>query len=225
MFEASDDVGLDVTNCILKDGVVILEFRTYGTRRGSAANSAKNGNNNNNHNNEHLLASPATKSGLPQKVINGVGVFHVNDGQITGQKLFWDQDQQFFADMNVIKMPQSSTLSHLLLQRNNKISPILNLSDEHLESGSSNGSDGVNINGNNGYTVNGDNDIMYEMDEEMNEILALRGINLNDLQTYDDKKKLRQQSQQKQMAQAMFWIAVGAMFVFVVPKYLGKGKK
>ena len=124
--------------------------------------------------------------------------------------------------MNVIKMPQSSTLSHLLLQRNNKVSPILNLSDEHLESGSSNGSDEA-LNG--GYTVSGDNDIMYEMDEEMSEILALRGINLNDLRQCEDRKKLRQQSNQKQMAQAMFWLAVGAMFVFIVPKYLGKGKK
>ena len=92
MFEASDDVGLDVTNCILKDGSVILEFRTFGTRKGDTRGSPTNSSNSN----EHLLASPATKSGLPQKVINGVGVFHVNDGQITGQKLFWDQDQQFF---------------------------------------------------------------------------------------------------------------------------------
>ena len=235
MFEASDDVGLEVTNCILKDGSVILEFRTFGSRkgdsRGSPTNSTNNGNNNNNtkeSNGDHLLASHPTKSGLPQKVINGVGVFHVNNGHITSQRMFWDQDQQWFSDMNVIKMPQSSTLSHFLYSRN-KLSPILNLSDEHLESGSSNGSDDINgnnnNNNNNGYTLNGDNDVLYEMNDEMNEILALRGLNISDLQQYEDKTKLKQQSRQKQMAQAVFWLAVGAMFVFVVPKYLGKPKR
>jgi len=161
-------------------------------------------------------------------MINGVGIFEVNDGLITDQKLFWDQDQQWFSDMNVIKMPQSSTLSNILNTNNAYFKPILNLSDEQIESGSSNGSDiiqtlnnNINNNGNN----DDDNDIMYEMNDEMNEILALRGLNISDLQQYENKNNQTQNRKQKQMAQAMFWIAVGAMFVFIVPKYLGKPKR
>jgi len=249
MFEASDDVGLEVTNCILKDGAVILEFRTFGSRKGDARSSPTNSHNGDHPNglsgnggagggagddahnqSSNYLASPPTKSGLPTKMINGVGIFQVNNGEITGQRLFWDQDQQWFADMNVIKMPQNSTLSHFLYK--NKLAPILNLTDEHLDS-SSNGSDEVNgvsgIANQNGHgqnmTFGGDQEIWNEMNVEMNELLALRGLNLSDLVQYEDKTKLKQQSRQKQMAQAMFWIAVGAMFVFIVPKYLGKPKR
>ena len=214
MFDASNDLGLDVTNCILKDGTVILEFRTFGTKNGSQSDVASNGDSG------HLLGSHPNKSGLPQRVVNGVGVFHVGDGCITQQHLYWDQDMHWFHDMNVIKMPQTSTISHLLHQQR---PPILNLSDTQMESGSSNGSDIADggVAGHNP-TVNGDDDdeVMFEMGDEMSELLALRGLNISDLQQNESIKARRYK--EKQMAKAIFWLAVGAMFVIVAPKYLGK---
>jgi len=231
MFEASNDVGLEVTNCILKDGSVILEFRTFGTKKkdrfGSPTNSMSDKQENDGKS-EHFLASHPTKQGLPQRVVNGVGIFQVNNGQITAQKLFWDQDQQWFSDMNVIKMPSSSTLNQLLYKNNYKLAPILNLSDEHLESGSSNGSSEHIELHQMQQTLHGegaDDDVIYQMNDEMNEILALRGLNMTDLQQYNQRSRNTKQSKQKQVAQAMFWIAVGAMFVFIVPKYLGKPRR
>merc|ERR1719499_435944 len=191
---------MDITNCILKDGTVILEFRTFGTKNSSQndiASIASTGDNG------HLLASHPTKSGLPQRTINGVGIFHVNRGVITSQRLFFNQDQQWLIDMNVIKMPQNSTISHLLHQQR---PPILNLSDNQMESGSSNGSDLIYKGGPGGIvgdnpTMNGDDEVMYEINDEMSELLASRGLNISDLQQ-NEKAKTRR-FKEKQMAKAV----------------------
>ncbi len=92
MFNASDDVSIQIKNIIIKQGNVILEFTTFGNKKEDHLEDNISSNMNSTNSNE-LLGSHPTKSGLPAKIINGVGIFSVNNGEIMNQKLFWDQHQ------------------------------------------------------------------------------------------------------------------------------------
>ena len=90
-----------------------------------------------------------------------------------------------------------------------------------------------NNNGNNGIITIGeagdwndddDHAIIYEMgmNDELNKMLQIRGLSIKDLPKNDWKHWERKK---KQFAQGIFWIAFGATFVYIIPKYLGNKRR
>lgn len=227
MFENSIDFGLQVISTTVSDdkNTIIVKFKQWGNKRcfsqTQSTPSPTTAAANNNHNGYKTNGG----SLCPKMVINGVGIFHVSDGHIIDQRLFYDQNQQWFTDMGIIKMP---LITNSFVFKNKLLVPQLTASNGngHENGNGLNGNSTVNGSAN-GYqnndlyinmAYNTDHDIMYEMDEDMNDLLALRGWNLHDL--HRSKGKQDWERKKTQFARTVFWLSIGVMFLVLVPKYI-----
>ena len=211
MFDSSNDIGLNVTNKIIGNDMIVLEWKAWGTKspspsvsvtdspKGSRSNNTNGGrfgrfdsHDNNDNNNNNNSDSGHSHS----RFINGCGIFHVKNGVIMAQRLFWDQDVNWFSDMGVLKIPLSEL--HPILYANKSVPPQLSSDDTNGDGGSIDEIDS--------------NSLEYEL-------LERRGLIMRDLK--NDRNDQFSQRRRK-FATGLFWIGVGVVFVYVVPKYLGK---